>query len=70
MSEKGKIAIPVDLRKDSEIAPGEKLMVLRRRDGSGIPLVKLRAMDDLMRRVSEDEDLFSKINGKEVEYEC
>ena len=38
MSEKGKIAIPVDLRKDSEIAPGEKLMVLRRRDRSGTPL--------------------------------
>ena len=70
MSEKGQIAIPVDLRKDSEIAPGEKLMVLRRRGGSGTPLVKLRAIDDLMRRVSEDEDLFSKINDKEVEYEC
>ena len=49
MSEKGQIAIPVDLRKDSEIAPGEKLMVLRRRDRSGIPLVKLSAMGDLMR---------------------
>ena len=70
MSEKGQIAIPVDIRKGSEIAPGEELMVLRRRDGSGTLLVKLSEMDDLMRRVSEDEDLFSKINGKEVEYEC
>ena len=51
MSEKGQIAIPVDIMKDSEIAPGEKLMVLRRRGGSGIPLVTLIAMDDLVRRV-------------------
>lgn len=69
MSEKGQIAIPVDIRKDSEIAPGEKLMVLRRKDGSGIALVKLSAVDDLMLRIVEDEDLFSEINGKEVEYE-
>lgn len=58
-----------DLRKDSEIAPGEKLMVLRRKDMSGIALVKLSAVDDLMLRIVEDEDLFSTINGKEVEYE-
>ena len=54
---------------DSEIAPGEKLMVLRRRDRSNIHLAKLSAMGDLMRRVVEAEDIFSKINGKEVKYE-
>ncbi len=70
MSEKGQIAIPVDLGKASEIAPGEKLMVLRRRDGSGSPLVKLSAMGDLMQMVVRGEDLFLKINGKEVEHEC
>jgi len=48
VSEKEQIAIPVDLRKDSGITPGEKLVVLRRRDGSGILLVKLSAMGDLM----------------------
>jgi len=48
VSEKGQIAIPVDSRKGSEIAPGKKLMVLRRMGGSGIPLVKLREVDDLM----------------------
>ncbi len=53
MSEKGQIAIPVDLRKDSEIAPGKKLMVMRRRGGSDIPLVKLSAMDDLMQGVQK-----------------
>ncbi len=29
MSEKGYIAIPVDIRKDSGVAPGEEFMVLR-----------------------------------------
>ncbi len=51
MSEKEQIAISVDVRKDSGIAPGEKLMVLRRRDESDTPLVKLIAMDNLMRVV-------------------
>jgi|GEM_PF-5186273 len=36
-------------------------MVLKRRDGAGITLIKLRAMDELIFKIQEDEDLFSKI---------
>ncbi|MEA3324895.1 MAG: hypothetical protein U9Q37_07125 [Euryarchaeota archaeon] len=39
MSEKEHIAIPVDIRRDSGVAPGEELVVLRRMDGSGIPML-------------------------------
>ncbi len=68
VSEKGQIAIPVDLRKDLEIASGEKLMVMRRRDDAGISLIKLSAVDDLMHQIQEDETLFSKIKDQEVEH--
>nr|QNO43698.1 hypothetical protein CIGHHIFM_00001 [Methanosarcinales archaeon ANME-2c ERB4]QNO43902.1 hypothetical protein NANOEKIO_00001 [Methanosarcinales archaeon ANME-2c ERB4]QNO44455.1 hypothetical protein ELEJOALA_00001 [Methanosarcinales archaeon ANME-2c ERB4]QNO45187.1 hypothetical protein KDMJNAGO_00001 [Methanosarcinales archaeon ANME-2c ERB4] len=68
VSEKGQIAIPVDLRKDLEIASGEKLMVLRRRDDAGISLIKLSAVNDLMHQIQEDETLFSKIKDTEVEH--
>jgi len=49
------------VRRDLEIRAGDKLMVLKRRDGAGITLIKLRAMDELMFKIQEDEDLFSKI---------
>jgi looped-hinge helix DNA binding domain, AbrB family len=61
VSKKGQIAIPVDVRRDLEIRSGDKLMVLKRRDGAGITLIKLRAMDELIFKIQEDEDLFSKI---------
>jgi AbrB family looped-hinge helix DNA binding protein len=64
VSDKGQIAIPVDVRKDLEIGSGEKLMVLRRRDDASITLIKLSAMDELMFKIQEDEDLFSKIKEK------
>ncbi|MHA1262205.1 MAG: AbrB/MazE/SpoVT family DNA-binding domain-containing protein, partial [Candidatus Freyarchaeota archaeon] len=32
VSDKGQIAIPVDLRKDLDIRQGDKLMVLKRKD--------------------------------------
>jgi hypothetical protein len=39
-------------------------MVLRRRDDASITLIKLSAMDELMFKIQEDEDLFSKIKEK------
>ena len=64
VSDKGQIAIPVDIRKDLDIVSGDKLMVLRRKDDAGITLIKLSAMDDLMLKIQEDEMLFSKVKEK------
>ena len=60
VSDKGQIAIPVDLRHDLEINQGDKLFVLKRRDEAGFTLIKLSKMDELMYKIQEDEGLFTK----------
>jgi AbrB family looped-hinge helix DNA binding protein len=60
VSDKGQIAIPVDLREDLEVHSGDKLLVLKRTDDAGITLIRLEKMDDLMRKIVEDEKFFSK----------
>jgi len=48
VSEKGQIAIPVDARRDLDIKTGDKLIVLKRKDGAGLILIKLDEIDKLM----------------------
>lgn len=58
VSDKGQIAIPVDLRTDLEIKKGDKLIVLKRKDNSGFTLIKLDKMDKLMYNLQEDDKYF------------
>ena len=60
ISDKGQIAIPVDLRSDLDLEKGEKLMVLKIKDEAGFTLLKIDKMDDLMNKLQEDEDFFKK----------
>ena len=64
VSEKGQIAIPVDARRDLDIKAGDKLIVLKRKDESGLTLIKLDKMDELMFLIQENEEFFKKL--KEV----
>ena len=64
VSEKGQIAIPVDARRNLDIKTGDKLIVLKRKDGAGLILIKLDEIDKLMFLVQEDEEFFKKF--KEV----
>ena len=58
VSDKGQIAIPVDLRRDLNIKPGDKLFVIKRIDESGFTLIKLEKLDSLMLEMAEDEEFF------------
>lgn len=40
VSDKGQIAIPVDLRSDLGLEKGDKLMVLKRKEEAGLPIPK------------------------------
>ena len=60
VSEKGQIAIPVDARRDLDIKTGDKLIVLKRKDETGLILIKLDEVDKLMFLVQEDEEFFKK----------
>jgi len=63
VSDKGQIAIPVDLREDLSIRSGDKLLVLKRMDDAGLTLIKLDRMDGLMRKIVENQDFFRKAGG-------
>jgi len=63
VSEKGQIAIPVDARRDLDIKARDKLLVLKRKDGAGLTLIKLDKMDELMFLIQEDEEFFEKLKG-------
>ena len=63
VSDKGQIAIPVDLREDLSIRSGDKLLVLKRIDDAGLTLIKLDRMDGLMRKIVENQDFFRKAEG-------
>lgn len=54
VTDKGQIAIPVELRRELKIETGDKLVVLKRRDGSGINLIKADVMDAFIRKMSVD----------------
>ena len=53
VSDKGQVAIPVDLREDLSIRSGDKLLVLKRVNDAGLTLIKLDRMDSLMRKIVE-----------------
>ncbi|MHA1645083.1 MAG: AbrB/MazE/SpoVT family DNA-binding domain-containing protein [Candidatus Freyarchaeota archaeon] len=61
VSDKGQIAIPVDLRKELDIRQGDKLMVLKRKDDAGFTLLKLDMMDELMHNIQGDDEFFQKV---------
>ncbi|HEC86290.1 MAG TPA: AbrB/MazE/SpoVT family DNA-binding domain-containing protein [Thermoplasmatales archaeon] len=64
VSDKGQIAIPVDLRKDLDIKQGDKLFILKRKDETGFTLIKLEEIDGLMYNLQEDEEFFKKIKRR------
>ncbi len=64
VSNKGQIAIPVDARRDLDIKPGDKLLVLKRKDGAGLIFIKIDRLDELMFSIQEDEEFFEKISRR------
>lgn len=62
VSDKGQIAIPVNVRRELDLAPGTKLMVIKRRDGAGFSFIKLSMMDKLIDRIRRDEEFFEKLD--------
>lgn len=61
VSSKGQISIPIEAREALDIKEGDQLIVLRRKDDSGLTLIKLDLMDKLMYMLQEDEEFFKKI---------
>jgi AbrB family looped-hinge helix DNA binding protein len=54
VTDKGQIAIPVELRKTYNISKGDKLIAVKRNDNKGFNLLKLDVMGDFINKISND----------------
>ena len=62
VSDKGQIAIPIDVRRDLDIKTGDRLIVIKRKDNAGVILLKTEKMDGLIKNIGDDETFFSRKN--------
>ncbi|MCK4734093.1 MAG: AbrB/MazE/SpoVT family DNA-binding domain-containing protein [Methanophagales archaeon] len=62
MSDKGQIAIPIDVRRELEIKTGDRLIVIKRKDNAGIILLKTEKMDTLIEKIRDDDSFFAQGN--------
>lgn len=65
ISEKGQIALPVDIRRDLGIETGNRFIVVKRRDDGGILLLKQNIMDEIIEKIQDDDTFLEKIKNRE-----
>lgn len=61
VSEKGQIAIPVNVRRQLNMQPSDKLMVIKRKDGAGFTFIKLNMMDKVIDKIRNNEKFFEEL---------
>ena len=61
VGERGQIVIPAEARRDMEIAPGEKLIVLGGFQGNGLMIIKTKSVLQLMNKAMEHMSLFERM---------
>lgn len=61
ISDKGQISIPVNIRRELNLDSGDKLFIIKRKDGTGFTFVKLGMIDKLMDKLRTDEMFFDKL---------
>lgn len=54
LTDKGQVAIPIELRRELKIDKGDKLMVIKRKDGKGINLIKSGTIDDFIEKIANN----------------
>jgi len=54
VTDKGQVAIPIELRKELNIEKGDKLIVVKRNDQNGVNLIKVGAMDKFIDKLSKE----------------
>ena len=61
ITDKGQISIPVNIRRELNIDSGDKLFIIKRKDGAGFTFVKLGMIDKIMDKIRTDEKFFEKL---------
>ena len=54
LTDKGQLAIPVELRRELQLEKGDQLMVVKRQDGFGLNLIKAEAIEKFLQKISKD----------------
>ena len=54
VTDKGQIAIPMELRQQFKINKGDKLLVVKRRDNKGFNLLKMDIIGDFINKISNN----------------
>jgi AbrB family looped-hinge helix DNA binding protein len=62
VSEKGQIALPVEIRRDLNIDTGDRFLVVKRRDNGGIVLLRQNIMDNIIEKIQDDDNFLNRIN--------
>ena len=60
VSDKGRIAIPIDVRRELDIKTGDRLIVIKRKDNAGVILLKTEKMDSLIEKIRDDDSFFDR----------
>lgn len=58
VSDKGQIAIPIDVRRELDITTGDRLIIIKRKDNAGIILLKTEKMDVIFKKIRDDDSYF------------
>jgi len=59
VSDKGQIAIPIDVRRELDITTGDRLIIIKRKDNVGIILLKTEKMDTLFKKIRDNDTYFN-----------
>ncbi|MGP8320796.1 MAG: AbrB/MazE/SpoVT family DNA-binding domain-containing protein [Methanosarcinaceae archaeon] len=58
VSDKGQIAIPIDVRRELNITTGDRLIIIKRKDNAGIILLKTEKMDMIFKKIRNTDTYF------------
>ena len=61
ISDKGQIAIPIQIRNELDLKGGDKLLIIKRKDNAGFSFINLKMMDKVMDKIRTDDKFFEKV---------
>ena len=62
VSEKGQIALPIEIRRELNIDTGDRFLVVKRRDNGGIVLLRQNIIDNIIEKIQDDDNFLNNIN--------
>jgi AbrB family looped-hinge helix DNA binding protein len=61
VGERGQIVIPAEARREMEITPGEKLIIMGGFHGDGLMIIKTKSVAQLLNKFTEQMSLFERM---------